>query len=224
MDERRDLVDREELRRNVEELRGKYDHGTAARDALTDVLNMMEGCPAGIPGSLVTIDSEPSGGGYWVRREGHKLLRLTPDEAFWLRPVIVRGAMPAVECPRGWTRDEVLAELDADPDAVCEYHDTFTGEWMPIHRHAVRSWSKPHSPRTNVRVVRVAPEPEWVPLTQLVGRTIDGCSGAVNRFHVDRYHAKWWALHDLEFQDRPFPEGTLNLETGQVAVRPKAAT
>jgi len=174
MDERRDLVDREELRRLFERNTGAgYSYSWSAANRK----------------NLAFLD-----------------------------------AMPAVECPRGWTREEVLAELDADPDAVCEYHDTFTGEWMPIHRHAVRSWSKPHSPRTNVRVVRVAPEPEWVPLTQLVGRTIDGCSGAVNRFHVDRYHAKWWALHDLEFQDRPFPEGTLNLETGQVAVRPKAAT
>jgi len=221
MDERRDLVDREELRRNVEELRGKYDHGTAARDALTDVLNMMEGCPAGIPGSLVTIDSEPSGGGYWVRREGHKLLRLTPDEAFWLRPVIVRGAMPAVECPRGWTRDEVLAELDADPDAVCEQQSVQMAEWFTVPTGAIGSWH-PEVRRYDVRVVRVAPEPEWVPLTQLVGRTIAGCTGVVDR-DPSALSGEGWRWYDGR-EWHPFPEGTLNLETGQVAVRPKAAT
>jgi hypothetical protein len=171
MDERRDLVDREELRRRLEE-------------------NFSE-----------------SNTHAWVGAHRSVLSHL--------------DAMPAVEWTRGWTRDEVLAELDADPDAVCEVQNAFDGDWRPVERRIVAGWH-PEVRRYDVRVVRVAPGPEWVPLTQLVGRTIDGCSGAVNRFHVDRYHAKWWALHDLEFQDRPFPEGTLNLETGQVAVRPKA--
>ena len=171
MDERRDLVDREELRRRLERER--------------DCCN-------------------PDG-----------------SHAFTLRWVIeILDAMPAVECPRGWTRDEVLAELDADPDAACEGRGFLTGQWYAVIRPNISRWH-PEVRRYDVRVVRVAPGPERVPLTQLVGRTIDGCDEAVNRFHVDRYHAKWWALHDLEFQDRPFPEGTLNLETGQVAVRPK---
>ena len=174
MDERRDLVDREELRREIAE--------------------QLKECHAE---SL--------------------------SAALWRVVLTLLDAMPAVECPRGWTRDEVLAELDADPDAVCEVQNAFDGDWRPVERRIVADWH-PEVRRYDVRVVRVAPEPEWVPLTQLVGRTIDGCDVAVNRFHVDRYHAKWWALHDLDYQDRTFPEGTLNLETGQVAVRPKAAT
>jgi len=173
MDERRDLVDREELRRRLEE-------------------NFSE-----------------SNTHAWVGAHRSVLSHL--------------DAMPAVEWTRGWTRDEVLAELDADPDAACEGRGFLTGQWYAVIRPNISRWH-PEVRRYDVRVVRVAPEPEWVPLTQLVGRTIHGCNVAVNRFHVDRYHAKWWALHDLEFQDRPFPEGTLNLETGQVAVRPKAAT
>jgi hypothetical protein len=178
MDERRDLVDRKELRQELE-------------------LEMPE-CVDG---------------------------KIGRGRRFGLQCAIgILNSLDAVECPRGWTRDEVLAELDADPDAVCEWLSIHDAEWHPETMQFITGSWHPEVRRYDVRVVRVATEPEWVPLTQLVGRTIDGCSGAVNRFHVDRYHAKWWALHDLEFQDRPFPEGTLNLETGQVAVRPKGAT
>ena len=168
MDERRDLVDREELRRRLERER--------------DCCN-------------------PDG-----------------SHAFTLRWVIeILDAMPAVEWTRGWTRDEVLAELDADPDAVCEWLHPFTGEWG-TYRLNVKGWH-PEVPRYDVRVVRVAPEPEWVPLTQLVGRTFMGETEPVAGYLGSHQCAmKWWSAGE---PSRPFPEGTLNLETGQVAVRPK---
>jgi len=76
----------------------------------------------------------------------------------------------AQNAPKGWTRDEVLAELAKHPDNVCEHLDYYTGKWTPSV--AVTGWGNPDVPRTNVRVVRSTPDPEWVPLTKLVGRTI----------------------------------------------------
>ena len=167
MDERRDLVDREELRRRLEE-------------------NFSE-----------------SNTHSWVGAHRSVLSHL--------------DAMPAVEWTRGWTRDEVLAELDADPDAVCEGLNPLTGMRGPYGRYEVSRWH-PEVRRYDVRVVRVAPGPEWVPLTQLVGRTIVGESEPVARWQGDSDATHW----------RPASGGyhrvPVNLETGQVAVRPKAAT
>ena len=171
MDERRDLVDREELRRRLEE-------------------NFSE-----------------SNTHAWVGAHRSVLSHL--------------DAMPAVEWTRGWTRDEVLAELDADPDAVCEWQGFRTGQWYAVIRPNISRWH-PEVRRYDVRVVRVAPEPEWVPLTQLAGRTIDGCNKPVMGHGHDHDPSRWWFGTGGEYL--PFPEGTLNLETGQVAVRPKAAT
>ena len=175
MDERRDLVDREELRRQINaDANGR--------------------------------DDTPWRSG-WCSGQFHAIELL--------------DAMPAVECPRGWTRDEVLAELDADPDAVCEWLSTFWGDWRTTDRIDALSWH-PEVRRYDVRVVRVAPKPEWVPLTQLVGRTIDGCDEVVHGYETKQTVLTWWPMFGP--RDQPFPEGTLNLETGQVAVRPKAAT
>ena len=173
MDERRDLVDREELRRRIVAAIGHSGNG-----------EWLHGYTVGKQATLNLLD-----------------------------------AMPAVECPRGWTRDEVLAELDADPDAVCEGRGFITGQWYAVTRPNISRWH-PEVRRHDVRVVR-APEPEWVPLTQLVGRTIDGCHAPVSYQPVHHTGQWWWqgpggATH-------AFPEGTLNLVTGQVAVRPKAA-
>ena len=171
MDERRDLVDREELR-------------------------------VALVASLPELDQDEWDRG---RRSGIAV------------SVALLDAMPAVECPRGWTRDEVLAELDADPDAVCEWLHPLTGMRGPYGRYEVSRWH-PEVRRYDVRVVRVAPEPEWVPLTQLVGRTIVGESEPVARWQGDSDATHW----------RPASGGyhrvPVNLETGQVAVRPKAAT
>ena len=176
MDERRDLVDREELR-------------------------------VALVASLPELDQDEWDRG---RRSGIAV------------SVALLDAMPAVECPRGWTRDEVLAELDADPDAVCEVQNAFDGDWRPVERRIVADWH-PEVRRYDVRVVRVAPEPEWVPLTQLVGRTIVGETEPVEKWHPDGYmNTRWRWCDGYHWHD--FPEGTLNLETGQVAVRPKAAT
>lgn len=57
-----------------------------------------------------------------------------------------------------------------------------------------------------------------VPLTQLVGRTIEGCAVAVNKADVTEYGQCWWALHDLIQDRRDFPAGTLDLSTGLVRV------
>ena len=76
-------------------------------------------------------------------------------------------------------------------------------------------------PNTLFEVRRVpAPEPatEWVPLTKLVGRTIKGCDVAVNKADVTEYGQGWWALHGLIQDRRPFPDGTLNIDTGMVLV------
>ena len=171
MDERRDLVDREELRRRINDRTG------VGSD------KWMQGFLSGKATSRAILD-----------------------------------AMPAVECPRGWTRDEVLAELDADPDAVCEWLHPLTGMRGPYGRYEVSRWH-PEVRRYDVRVVRVAPEPEWVPLTQLAGRTFMGETEPVAGYLGSHQCAmKWWSAGE---PSRPFPEGTLNLETGQVAVRPK---
>jgi len=173
MDERRDLVDREELRRELE-------------------LEMSE-CTDG---------------------------KIGRGRRFGLQCAIgILNSLGSVECPRGWTRDEVLAELDADPDAVCEYLHPYSNEWMRWPRWPPPGWH-PEERRYDVRVVRVAPEPEWVPLTQLVGRTVHGCTGFVDPSGLSGEGWRWYDGREWH----SFPDGTLNLETGQVAVRPKAAT
>jgi len=177
MDERRDLVDREELRRRIKANESTYDA--------------------------------------WSYRNAMHLL----------------DAMPAVECPRGWTRDEVLAELDAaeqrGDEAVVKWLLTGDGKWVEVGRTWVGDWRNPDVPRANVRVEVVERAPEWVPLTQLVGHTIDGCDEAVTSppvWTVIEGEAEWRWHTSSRSTWLPFPEGTLNLETGQVAVRPKAAT
>ncbi len=177
MDERRDLVDREELRRRIVAAIGYSGNG-----------EWLHGYTVGKQATLNLLD-----------------------------------AMPAVEQQRGWTRDEVLAELDADPDAAVQTMYSADGSWGHYAPEKwVRGWRNPEVRRYDVRVVRVAPAPEWVPLTQLVGRTINGCTGVVDR-DPSALSGEGWRWYDGR-KWHPFPEGTLNLETGQVAVRPKAAT
>ncbi len=91
-------------------------------------------------------------------------------------------AMPSVECPRGWTRDEVLHEMDTHPGAVCEWQNPWDNDWRPVNRHDVDRWH-PEVRRYDVRVV--LPEPPvtvWVPLTKLVGRTLPGETEPVCRY------------------------------------------
>jgi len=127
----------------------------------------------------------------------------------------------AQNAPKGWTRDEVLAELAKHPDNVCEHLDYYTGKWTPSV--AVTGWGNPDVPRTNVRVVRSTPDPEWVPLTKLVGRTIHGCDCAVAVPPIyDTDGGRWvWSCNGAIHR---FPDGTLNLDDATVAVRPEAAT
>lgn len=171
MDERRDLVDRKELRRRLGSL------GFVAGIAALDVLD----------------------------------------------------AMPSVTVPKGWTRDEVLAELAKHPDNVCEGQNIYTGEWVALARELIDQW-RPEVSRFDVRVVRSTPDPEWVPLTKLVGRTIHGETEPVDRIEWAtkagtaecRARWRWHERGCLYWQD--FPDGTLNLDDATVAVRPEAAT
>jgi hypothetical protein len=132
MDERRDLVDREELRRLFERNTGAgYSYSWSAANRK----------------NLAFLD-----------------------------------AMPAVECPRGWTRDEVLHELDTHPGAACEWRDPYNGNWYPTPLYRVKEWH-PEVRRYDVRVVLPKPPATvWVPLTKLVGRTLPGETEAVCRY------------------------------------------
>jgi hypothetical protein len=125
-------------------------------------------------------------------------------------------AMPSSTAPKGWTRDEVLAELAKHPDNVWEYRDTFTGEWRPLRHLIVEKWH-PEVPRTDVRVVRSTPDPEWVPLTKLVGRIPDGQDARVTNYGGNA-DGPWAQVH----MNTIVPL-TVNGD-GKVAVRPEAAT
>lgn len=138
----------------------------------------------------------------------------------------VLDAMPSVAAPKGWTRDEVLAELAKHPDNVCEALNPIHNEWEALTSFWIEQWH-PEVRRFDVRVVRSTPDPEWVPLTKLVGRTIHGETEPVTSppaWTAINGKAEWRWLSIPHGKWLPFPEGTLNLETGQVAVRPKAAT
>lgn len=170
MDERRDLVDREELRRRLSGERDScISNGPYART---------------LTWALTELD-----------------------------------AMPSVECPRGWTRDEVLAEFDAaeqrGDEAVCEFRDPIDGRWWKLTRHTVGTWH-PEVRRYDVRVVVVERAPEWVPLTQLVGRTPYGQDDVVTNYggNADGPWARAYMSKLVSL--------TVN-DDGLVAVRPKAA-
>lgn len=131
-------------------------------------------------------------------------------------------AMPAAECPRGWTRDEVLHELDTHPGAECEAQGVLSLNWCPLPRKEIESWH-PEVRRYDVRVV-LPPVTVWVPLTKLDGRTLPGEIEPVDRIewvtsaaaHDCRARWRWHPKSNLSWLD--FPDGTLNLETGMVEV------
>ena len=68
-------------------------------------------------------------------------------------------AMPSVECPRGWTRDEVLHELDTHPGAVCEVLSPFSGQYERYFPGGIKRWH-PEVRRYDVRVVLPEPNPQ----------------------------------------------------------------
>jgi hypothetical protein len=65
-------------------------------------------------------------------------------------------AMPAVECPRGWTRDEVLHDLDTHPGAVAKALGTRSGAWYELRRSDIADWH-PKARFYDVRVVLPKP-------------------------------------------------------------------
>lgn len=125
-------------------------------------------------------------------------------------------AMPTTTAPKGWTRDEVLAELAKHPDNVCEGQNIYTGEWVALARELIDQW-RPEVSRFDVRVVRSTPDPEWVPLTKLVGRTIHGETAEVAGWRLSMCDGVWWPRSG---QQHPL---TVD-EQVRVAVRPEAAT
>ena len=124
--------------------------------------------------------------------------------------------MPPLAVPRGWSRDEVLAELAKHPDNVCEGQNIYTGEWVALARELIDQW-RPEVSRFDVRVVRSTPAPEWVPLTKLVGRTIHGETAEVAGWRLSMCDGVWWPRSG---QQHPL---TVD-EQVRVAVRPEAAT
>ena len=125
-------------------------------------------------------------------------------------------AMPTTTAPKGWTRDEVLAELAKHPDNVCEGQNIYTGEWVALARELIDQW-RPEVSRFDVRVVRSTPDPEWVPLTKLVGRTIHGETAEVAGWRLSMCDGVWWPRSG---QQHPL---TVD-EQVRVAVRREAAT
>ncbi len=125
-------------------------------------------------------------------------------------------AMPTTTAPKGWTRDEVLAELAKHPDNVCEGQNIYTGEWVALARELIDQW-RPEVSRFDVRVARSTPDPEWVPLTKLVGRTIHGETAEVAGWRLSMCDGVWWPRSG---QQHPL---TVD-EQVRVAVRPEAAT
>ena len=138
----------------------------------------------------------------------------------------ILNSVPSSTAPKGWTRDEVLDELAKHPDNVCEVLCPYMGNWFLMPRSTIESWH-PEVRRFDVRVVRSTPDPEWVPLTKLVGRTIHGETEPVGWFVPTAVPSPphWeWRPDDAIHRYRPFPDGTLNLDDATVAVRPEAAT
>jgi hypothetical protein len=133
----------------------------------------------------------------------------------------ILDALPAVECPRGWTRDEVLAELDADPDAGWKRLEPYSNEWMRLTRLNVEGWH-PEVRRYDVRVVRVAPEPEWVPVFEAVRDQRVATSPGVGDFVI----ANVGRSSDGKILALSAGGGAYVhvRDDGQVAVRPKAAS
>ena len=66
--------------------------------------------------------------------------------------------------------------------------------------------------------VPAKPAPEWVPLTKLVGRTVWGETYAVKGVVNNSAGVRFWGPG---FCTLPFPDGTLDLDTGRVKVEPE---
>ena len=81
-------------------------------------------------------------------------------------------------------------------------------------------------PTTIVQCRPPAPkrEPEWVPLTKLVGRTVWEFDVPVHAYEGTVEAMRWWPPETPYHMYRPFPDGTLDLDTGRVKVEPRATT
>ena len=149
----------------------------------------------------------------------------TPWRMGWLsgqrHAIALLDAMPSVAAPKGWTRDEVLAELAKHPDNVCEALNPIHNEWEALTSFWIEQWH-PEVRRFDVRVVRSTPDPEWVPLTKLVGRTIHGETAEVAGWRLSMCDGVWC---DGVWWPRSGQQHPLTVdEQVRVAVRPEAAT
>ncbi len=70
-------------------------------------------------------------------------------------------AMPTTTAPKGWTRDEVLAELAKHPDNVCEGQNIYTGEWVALEmlEHRRQPDKRSRCPATSL--YKVPTEDRW---------------------------------------------------------------
>lgn len=101
--------------------------------------------------------------------------------------------------------------------------------WRSFTDGPYSEWAaKDERPPAGSEVVQCRPpapkrEPEWVPLTKLVGRTVWGETKPVFRTDAPAPPSlpdwRWRPEADLLW--RPFPDGTLDLDTGRVKVEPE---
>ena len=83
--------------------------------------------------------------------------------------------MPPLEVPRGWSRDELLAAIDAG--STVERLGGF-GNWYTPPRSFIWAWPD-DVVAYDVRVVAPVPKTEDVPLHEAVGRKLPGHDGEI---------------------------------------------
>lgn len=87
--------------------------------------------------------------------------------------------MPPLAVPRGWSRDELLAAIDAG--STVERLDG-TGKWYTTPRGWIRQWAGDVA-FYDVRVVAPpVPKTEDVPLHEVVGRKLPGHDGEIESY------------------------------------------
>lgn len=91
------------------------------------------------------------------------------------------AGMPQLEVPRGWSRDEVLAAMDAGN--TVERLGGF-GVWHKLDRRWIRQWPD-DVVAYDVRVAPPVPKTEDVPLHEVVGRKLPGHDGEIESYGGD---------------------------------------
>ena len=89
--------------------------------------------------------------------------------------------MPPLEVPRGWSRDELLAAIDAGSTVE---RLSATGNWYTPPRGFIWAWPD-DVVAYDVRVVAPVPKTEDVPLHEVVGRKLPGHDGEIESYGGD---------------------------------------